>query len=353
MATRINTWFLALMAFLLWPCYVLASPNGDSAAVILTYHRVGEDAYPDTNIRTDQFRAHINELEDDGYTVLPLPDIVLALKNNTELPDKTIAITFEGAYRSALKNALPILLEKQIPFTVFFASDHADSNAQQHMNWADLRRLNRHEFVTTGMHPASYTRLAGESNEEILGQINKARLRFREKLKQEPKLFSYPFGEYSLPYRNLIEAQGFNAAFGLYSGTASAKSDIFALPRFTMTESYGDLERFKLVTNALPFPVSSIEPKDPYLTTNYPAIGFSVPDTLANDLSALSCFVSGQKQPVIEIPGEGRVELRLHAPLPEGRTRINCTLPLPHKKDDTPRWRWFGMLLVNNREQTP
>ena len=282
---------------------------------------------------------------------MPLPDIITALKNKTLLPDKTIAITFEGAYRSAFTNAMPTLIKQQIPFTVFFASNHADSDVEQHLNWPDLKNLNRHKFISLGLHPASYVRLAGENNTGILEQINKARLRYRNHFKQEPKLFSYPFGEYSLAYRNLIEKQGFTAAFGLNSGTTSGTSDIFALPRFTMTENYGDIERFRLVTHARPFPVHSMEPQDPYLETNAPSIGFSVSPVLTAELDKLSCFVSGQQQPAIERLGENRIELRLAEPLSKERTRINCTLPTRGNKD-IPSWRWLGMLLIQGQKNS-
>ena len=351
MATHINIYLWAFGVFFLWPSLTLANANTiniKSAAVILTYHRVGESIYPDTNINIEQFNAHINELENGGYTILPLPEIIKALKNNKTLPDKTIAITFEGAYKSALTNAFPVLIKKQIPFTLFFASNNADNNSKQHMNWTELRRLNRYKFITLGMHPATYSRLAGKPDNQILNQINKARLRFRKTFKREPSLFSYPFGEYSKAYSKLIKKQNFDAALSLNSGTASAFSDMFALPSFTMTENYSDSERFTLITNARPFPVYSIEPQDPYLTTNSPSIGFSVAKEITKDLKKLSCFVSGQKQPEIEILGENRVELRLNEPLTTKRTRINCTLPLPHKKNKTPHWRWFGMLLINN-----
>lgn len=354
MTKTLCTCIWALLGLCLLPQLALAQHNtneNSAAAVILTYQRIGEDAYPDTNIRTNQFLAHIEELKTEDYNVLPLPTVIEHLKQNKALPEKTVVITFEGAYKSALTNAIPELLNNQIPFTVFFASDHADSNIKQHMSWSDLKRLNKENFVTLGLHPAEYKRLSGLTNDKILSSINKARLRYRKRIGTEPAFFSYPFGEYSRAYRDTIENQGFKAALSLHSGSVSSQSDIFALPRFTMTENYGSLERFQLVTNAKPFPVHSIEPRDPYLKTNTPAIGFSVSENLSDQLDNLSCFVSGQDKPKIEILGQNRVELKLSEEISEGRTRVNCTLPLPHKTGEKPSWRWFGLLLINRNDE--
>ena len=61
-------------------------PEDKNAAVILAYHRVGEDAYPETNIRVEQFRSHITELTEGAYNILPLPQILAAQKNDEPLP---------------------------------------------------------------------------------------------------------------------------------------------------------------------------------------------------------------------------------------------------------------------------
>jgi hypothetical protein len=172
-------------------------------------------------------------------------------------------------------------------------------------------------------------------------------------LKQEAQFFSYPFGEYTAAYKAIIESSGFTAAFGLQSGAAFHSSDFFALPRFTMTDKYGDLERFRTVAQTLPFPVIDVEPQGTELSADNPVIGFSVPAYLVSSLKSLSCFATGQPEPEMHILDE-RVELRLKETIDEDRIRINCTLPGPsNPDDDTPAWRWFGMLLVKEPGEEP
>lgn len=323
-----------------------------ASAVILAYHRIGEDEYPDASLRAEQFEEHIRELSSGSYNILPLTEIVAALRNNTALPDNAVAITFEGGYKSILDRAVPLLLEKNIPFTVFYSAGLADNDSTQYMDWSDLKRLSSNKNVTLGLLPASYSRLAGASRETVLSDLNQARIRHREAFGTNATLFSYAFGEYDLAYRTIVEEQEFAAAFGLQSGVAYNGSDLYALPRFTMTEAYGDIERFRMIASALPLPVSNIEPADPYLKNTPPHIGFTVDEALSGNLDSLSCFVSGQNKVAVETVGGRRIELRPAEELGEERIRVNCTLPTTLAGEDTPRWRWFGMMLVN-RVETP
>src|SRR3546814_8386149 len=72
----------------------------------------------------------------------------------------------------------------------------------------------------------------------------------------------YPYGEISLALRQAVIDAGFAGAFGQHSGAAGGSADRFALPRFPLNEAYGALDRFRLLANALPLPVSGVTPSD-------------------------------------------------------------------------------------------
>ncbi|MEE1569760.1 MAG: hypothetical protein V1255_07605, partial [Alphaproteobacteria bacterium] len=42
------------------------STDSNTSAVVLMYHRLGEDSLPSTNIRINQFESHIAELSSGG-----------------------------------------------------------------------------------------------------------------------------------------------------------------------------------------------------------------------------------------------------------------------------------------------
>lgn len=328
-------------------------PEDKTKAVILAYHRIGEDHLPGQSLTIEQFNQHIQEIKGGNYNILPLSQIIEAIQTKAVLPPNTLAITFEGAHRSAIEKAVPLLLESKIPFTLFYASDSLDQNDPGYASWYDLKALKRKPGVEIATLPAVYSHTARQPEQTILASLNKARQRHREEFQQEAAFLSYPYGEYSVELKKLAKSQGYTAAFGLHSGATYSESDLFALPRFSMTELYGDLERFRMVTRAHPLPVNDLEPANTDLGAQRFHTGFTLPKGLQNKTENLSCFISGQGKALIEKFEGGRIEIRTEEILTDQtRIRLNCTMPGPLSEDDEIQWRWLG-LLYHRAEQPP
>ncbi|MBM3573546.1 MAG: chitin deacetylase [Alphaproteobacteria bacterium] len=326
---------LTLVAALCWGA-VVRPAYGAESAVIFMYQRIGEDAFPANSIPLDQFEAHLQELRSGGYKVLPVPHIIAALRESRPLPDRAIGITIDGAYHSVYAAAFPRLRRAGLPFTVFVATDSLDRTVANIMTWDQLREMQR-AGVTVGGMTASHPHMVDLDATENRAELARARARFEVELGRTPEVFAYPYGEHGSAVRDLVAQAGFSAAFGQHSGVTHRRSDFFTLPRFTLTETYASIERFRLAANALPLPAQHITPADPVLRENPPAIGFSVDPDLG-DLGQISCFVSQQGRTLIERLGNDRIEVRLNEPLPIGRSRMNCTMPGPDS-----RWRWLGI----------
>lgn len=314
----------------------------DNSAVVFAYHRVDEPEYPSSNIDFEQFAAHIKELKSGGYYTASLDEIVDALKTGKQLPDRTVAITFEGGHRSIMQKAVPLLLKEKIPFTVFLPIDHVDWKSDRYVNWSDIRSLSREDFVSFGLHPASYSHMLDMSEEEIRAQLNRSIARFKDRMGYTADYFAYPFGELNNSIKKIVSEYGFIAAFGQQSGVIYEGSDFYMLPRFAMTEEYGGIDRFQLTANALPLPIKDFMPNDPLIKENPPAIGFTLTEDLKH-IEDLTCFASGIGKTKIQRIGK-RIEIRLNDSFSTERARINCTLPADFNENGVQRWRWFGML---------
>lgn len=310
---------------------------GDGAVVII-YHRFGENTYPTTNIRLEQFDTHIAELTGPGgYHVLPLEQIIAALRAGRDLPDRAIAITIDDAFLSVYSEAWPRLKRANLPFTVFVATDPVDDGIKGYMSWDQIREM-RDAGVTIGAHSASHLHMPATSPDKVRADLEKSIRRFRAELGSVPALFAYPYGETSLATAAIAKEAGFETRFGQQSGAIYSKSDFAYLPRFALNESFGDIGRFRLVANALPLPVSGVTPADPTLSgkTNPPSFGFTLADSLG-EAKGLACYAQGQGRVELQRLGPKRIEVRLDQPFPPGRARINCTL-----RTREGRWRWFG-----------
>ena len=74
-------------------------------AVIFMYHRFGESRYPSTHVTLKQFEEQLDFFEKNNFSILPLSEIVEALKQNKSLPEKAIGITIDDAYLSLYEEA--------------------------------------------------------------------------------------------------------------------------------------------------------------------------------------------------------------------------------------------------------
>lgn len=318
------------------PATAAPGAPGAPSAVVIMYHRFGEAKYPSTNITLEQFEAHIRELKAGQYSVLPLPEIIAALRDGKSLPDRTVGLTMDDAYLSIYTEAWPRLKEAGFPFTVFVATDPIDRDTANFMNWDQVREM-ASAGVTIGGHTGSHLHMPKASRDGNLDELTRSKKRFEEMLGRAPRLFAYPYGESSLAIQMMVKDAGFIAGFGQHSGAFDGGTNLFDLPRFAMNENYAGLARFRLAVNALPLPITDITPADPLITTiNPPALGFTALAG-AKALDRLACFSSNAGRARLERLGGGRIEIRIEQAFPKGRTRVNCTLPAGKG-----RWYWFG-----------
>ena len=312
----------------------LGSAFAADHAVILMYHRFGENRLPSTNIRLDQFDAHLEKLSNGNYSVWPLAKIVDHLQKGTPLPDRTVAITIDDAYLSVFTEAWPRLQAKGFPFTVFVATDPVDRKNRGYMSWDQLRQLQA-DGVGIGSQTASHPHMHLSSLADVDAELEKSNQRFLAELGLRPNLFAYPYGEYNLAVIERVKAAGFIAGFGQNSGIAHGYNGYFELPRFAMNEKYGAMDRLTLAIDGLPLKANQILPADVVIAKNPPDFGFTLAPEIATK-NQLRCFNTTYDQLQISRLGP-RAEVRFPGPLPSGRARVNCTMPGPDG-----RWRWFG-----------
>ena len=313
------------------------------SAVVLMYHRFAEDKYPSTSIRLDQFDAQLAHLEEKGYNVIPLADLLAAFSTGADLPERAVVITIDDAYRSIYTVAHKRFREHDFPYTVFVASDAVDEGLSAYMSWDEMRELEA-DGVAFANHGAAHRSTIEEgsyaSEEERLAlvraDVEKGWRRLSEELEPLPGAFAYPYGEYDAATAGLLQEMGY-VSFGQQSGAISTASDTRSLARFPLAESFGGMDQFRTKVASLPMPVLSVEPWDPVVMTRLPEITVTLGETDAR-IDELACYVSGQ----------GRGEIKWQEPsrrftiggnqaFGDGRHRVNCTAP----RNDG-RYLWFS-----------
>ena len=305
------------------------------------YHRFNENKYPSTNIQLDVFKKQLKVIEEEGITFIHPKDFKKSLSDGKG--KRKILLTIDDGLLSFYENAWPILKKKKIPFILFVNTREVGSF--NYMNWEQILELHKNENVEIGNHSHSHEYLVDESPEVIKRDIQKSINIFKNNLGKNSDFFSYPFGEYSLKFKEIIKNFGFKYAFGQHSGVIDETKDFWELPRYPINEKYGEIKRFKTLMKTLPLKYKSIEPNDMYLlqSKNPPKVEIEFYENIEN-LSNINCFSNeGNKWRNSKIFFKNKffLEIYIEEKFVGERGRINCSL-----KEKNGFWRWLGIQYV-------
>ena len=198
------------------------------------YHRFEENKYPSTNIKLADFKEHLKIIEENNIHFVNPKNFEIELKNNKK--QRKILLTIDDGFSSFYDNAWPILKKKKIPFILFVST--REVGASNYMTWSQIKELSNEDFVEIGNHSHTHEYLVDESSDLILGDIKKSISIFENKLGKNSVFFSYPFGEYSLKFKEIIQSLGFKYAFGQHSGVIDETKNFYEFPRFPINEKY-------------------------------------------------------------------------------------------------------------------
>jgi len=313
----------------------------DFGIISLMYHRFEENKYPSTNIKLKDFKEHLRIIEEKNISFVNPNNFEQDLKNNKN--QRKILLTVDDGFSSFYENAWPILKEKKIPFILFVSTREVGSN--NYMTWDQIKELSKENFVEIGNHSHTHEYLVDKSYEVIKDDIEKSISIFKNKLGQNSNFFSYPFGEYSLEFKNIIQSLGFKYAFGQHSGVMDETKDLYELPRYPINEKYGEIKRFNSLTRTLPFKYKKVDPEEKYLlqSKNPPVVKIEFYDNIKN-LKSLSCYSNeGDKwrQSNIKFQNSTTLLININEKFVGERGRINCSL-----RDPSGFWRWLGVQFV-------
>ena len=322
---------------------VFAENIKEKGIVTLMYHRFEENKYPTTNMKVNDFKKQIELIKNSQNKFIDFSQLKSILIDKQAYTGKKILITIDDSFQSFYQNAWPILKKENVPFILFVNTREVNDGHTNYMSWDQIREVQNSKIGIIGNHSHTHDYLVDLTNKKINYDIDQSLKIFKKELGYNSNFFSYPFGEYSLDFINIIK-QNFNFAFGQHSGVIDLSKDNFQLPRFPINEKYGDLERFKSVINLLPFYYKNIFPKENYLTDiNNPPEVFVEFFSEQNNLKNITCYSNEnnkwRKSKTI-FESDYKLKILINEKFTTERGRINCSL------NDKEGWRWFGIQFV-------
>lgn len=326
---------LTLTLFFLFSLTVLSAQT--SSIPTFVYHRFGDDRFASTNIKLDQFEAHLKYLKENDYQVLTLSDALKRVKNRKNFP-KSVVLTVDDGFKTFYNNAMPLLEKYGFTATLFVNSETVGGN--DYMDWEQIKEVQA-AGIEIGNHSHAHSYFLNGTHEQFVEDLAHSEALFESNLGFKPLLFAYPYGEWNIEMAQHLEQQGYTAGIAQNSGTLYKEAPQFHLPRYPMSEAYAKLDDFVGKLKALPIRVNKYEP----ISTGY--MGTPVKPRLNMEfqesnlrLDQLQCFIQGAEcKKSLQVIRDGIVKLNVRPDRDLKRRRTLFTVTVP---DRDGKWHWFS-----------
>ena len=199
--------------------------------VVLAYHSV-----PD-----EQQRAFAKQMQalvrcsKAGRADMPIP---------TSGHEHYVAVTFDDGYQTILRNAMPELVRRSIPCTVFVApgvlgvcpnwkdySGGVDASMNDPILTAEQLQQLPPEFVEIGSHTVTHPVLTQLADREARMELCRSRSMLAGILGRDVKLFSFPYGSFNSRLLELCRDVGYERVFVTHPETVDSKNNEFLISR--------------------------------------------------------------------------------------------------------------------------
>ena len=256
MKSRFLLLFLLLAVFLSLPALaakpekpelkpnVPAVTQGVSVPILL-YHRLGPAVVDGMTIKTSVFEEHLKYLRDNGYTVIPLRQLVdWYLKKGPPPPAKSVVIVADDGHKSVYSDMFPLAKKYHVPVTLFIYPS-AISNAKYAMTWDQLRELKKSGLFDFQSHTYWHPNFKkdrkkmkpAEFEKSVDMQLTKSKTRIENQLGVKVDTLAWPFGIYDDYLLKKAAAAGYVATFTIEHRHATAAENVMKLPRYLLINS--------------------------------------------------------------------------------------------------------------------
>jgi len=226
--------------------FVISASCAESFRVpILLYHRFGPTVADGMTITTNVFASHMKYLHDNGYTVIPLRQLVDHYRGKAPAPKpKSVVIVEDDAHKSVYSEMLPVIRKYGYPVTIF-AYPSAISNAKYAMTWDQLRELKKTGLFDIQSHTYWHPNFKKERkklsapvlDQLVMTQLRKSKARLQTELGGNIDMLAWPFGIYDDYLIGKAGEAGYVATFTIDRRHATSSDPLMKLPRYLLVNA--------------------------------------------------------------------------------------------------------------------
>jgi len=216
---------------------------------VILYHRFGPTVADSMTTKTSVFEAQMKWLKDNGYTVIPMRQMVnYLLGQGPPPPPKSVVICADDGHKSVYTDMLPIVKKYNYPVTLFiYPSCISNKHAPYAMTWEQLAELKKTGLFDmqshTFWHPnfkKEKKKLKPEAYQKLVDtQLKKSRAILEKKFGTKVDMLAWPFGIYDEELEKDAAKAGYVVAFSIDRRFDSKSEPMMAQPRYLMANSDG------------------------------------------------------------------------------------------------------------------
>jgi peptidoglycan/xylan/chitin deacetylase (PgdA/CDA1 family) len=157
-----------------------------------------------------------------------------------------VALTADDGWLSFLRNAVPEILSRRIPITIFLITGRLGEaiepdKADRLVTLAELATVTS-PTITLGSHTVNHARLTHVTEEVAMRELADSRHALSSIPNADPALFAFPFGSYNSRVADLCRLAGYRRVFITMPRPAFASPDEFEVGRIRVDPSDSLLE---------------------------------------------------------------------------------------------------------------
>lgn len=172
---------------------------------VLMYHKIAADHTKDfLTVPSSDLETQFIYLQQQGYTSIPLSDLLAFVQQQKPLPDRPLLLTFDDGYRDNYEVMYPLLLKYNMKAVIFLVPSFL--NTAGYLHKADLEAMDA-QHIEFGLHSFDHKSYKTLSLKQLAADIVQTKNALsKEGIAFQPCL-AYPYGAY--PKRNIFKQRKF------------------------------------------------------------------------------------------------------------------------------------------------
>jgi peptidoglycan/xylan/chitin deacetylase (PgdA/CDA1 family) len=160
----------------------------EKAVPVLIYHQVlpAPNEPGETMISLERFREQMRFLHENGYTAIPVAELVAFMKGG-QAPEKSVVLTFDDGWKS-VKDVIPVLKEHRFKASLWIFP--GTGMGYPHLDWPEVLEIAKDPDFEIGAHSMTHPwdgeSLATWAQEKTRGRNHRRYVIRAERIEEDP-----------------------------------------------------------------------------------------------------------------------------------------------------------------------